>query len=65
MEQEIEIVGEKDKAKVFLCKRVFNCVKTPTTTKNKRCGLELKKITKPTGSFVSGNQFKKQLRLRI
>ena len=62
VEQEIEIVGEKTKASISvdLCKRVFNCMKIPTTTKNKKCGLRLKKKkqkTKP-GSFVSGKQFK-------
>lgn len=43
VEQEIEVVGEKTKASVWvdLCKRPFNCKKTPAITKNKKYGLGL------------------------
>lgn len=65
VKQEIEIVGEKAEASIWvdLYKRVFNCMKTPTTTKIRNMAWGFKKNN--TGSFVSGNQFKKQLRLRI
>lgn len=65
VEQEIEVVGEKTKASVWvdLCKRPFNCKKTPTITKNKKYGLGLFFFFN-NASFVSRKQFKKKLRVK-
>lgn len=38
-----KVVKEKAKASICVdsCKRAFTCMKTPTTTKSKKCGLGL------------------------
>lgn len=56
----------KTKASIWvdLCKRLFNCRKTPTITKNKKCGLGLFFFFLISGSFVSRKKFKKKLRLK-
>lgn len=47
VKQEIEVVGEKAKASIWvdLYKRVFNCMKTPTTTKIRNMVWGFKKTT--------------------